>query len=125
MIEYQREAVMGTVLGPILKYCTFEMERNLALALLKAWVPRRKAFRLGNRLVLFSVFDVALMTGLAVVGRSVDFQENTVITEIGDMVTQRVHEAKREELRRRKVRARTKDNHVYKNFIAAMVYLCE
>jgi len=68
MIEYQREAVMGTVLGPILKYCTFEMERNLALALLKAWVPRRKAFRLGNRLVLFSVFDVALMTGLAAVG---------------------------------------------------------
>jgi len=37
MIQYQREAMMGTVLGPILKCCTFEMERNLALVLVKAW----------------------------------------------------------------------------------------
>ena len=55
LTEYQREAVMATVLRPMLKYCTFEMERNLALALVKAWVPRRKAFRLGSRLVPFSV----------------------------------------------------------------------
>jgi len=33
MIKYQRQAVMGSVLKPILKYCTFEMEQNLALVL--------------------------------------------------------------------------------------------
>jgi len=55
----------------------------------------------------------------------VDFQENTIITEFGDMVTQRVHEAEQEELRRRKVGDGTKDNRIYKNFIATMVYLCE
>jgi len=40
------------------------------------------------------------------------------------MVRQRVHEVEQEELRR-KVGAGTKDSRVYKNFIAAMVQLCE
>jgi len=125
MTEYQREAVMATVLRPILKYCTFEMERNLALVLVKAWVPRRKAFRLGSRLVPFPVFDVALMTGLPAVGQQVNFKEDTAGTKLGNFVRQRVQEAKQEELKRRKARAGTKDNRVYKNFIVAMVYLCE
>ena len=125
LTEYRREAVMATVLRLMLKYCTFEMERNLALALVKAWVPRKKAFRLGRRLVPFSVFDVALMTGLPAVGEEVDFKEDTATTEFGNLVRQRVKEAEQEELNRRKGRARTKDNRVYKNFIAAMVYLCE
>ena len=120
MTEYQREAVMGTVLGPILKYCTFEMERNLTLAFVKAWVPHRKA----SRLIHFSIFDMALMTGLPAVGKQVDFQEDIVTTKFGNMVRQRVHEAEQEELRRRKARVGTKDNRVYKNFIATMMYLC-
>jgi len=125
MTEYQREAVKTTVFAPILMYCPFEMERNLALALVKAWVPRRKAFRIGSRLVPFSIFDVALITGLPAVGQLVKFDEDPVVTEFGKMVRERVHEAEQEELRRRKVGAGKKDSRVYKNFIAAMVQLCE
>jgi len=76
--EYQREAVKGTVFAPILKYCPFEMEKNLALALVKAWVPRRKAFRVGSRLIPFSIFDVALINGLPAVGQQVNFSEEPV-----------------------------------------------
>ena len=39
LTEYQKEAVRGSVLAPVLRYCSFSMERNLALALVKAWVP--------------------------------------------------------------------------------------
>ena len=65
------------------------------------------------------------MTGLPAVGQQVHFKENTNTTEFGNLVRQRVQEAEQEELKRRKARAGTKDNHVYKNFIAAMMYLCE
>ena len=34
--EYQKDAVKGSVLAPVLKHCSFSMERNLALALVKA-----------------------------------------------------------------------------------------
>jgi len=89
MTKYQREAVKGTVFAPILKYCPFKMERNRVLALVKAWVPCRKAFRLGSRLVPFSVFDAALITGLPAVGQQVNFNEDPVMTELGNMVRQR------------------------------------
>jgi len=36
-----------------------------------------------------------------------------------------MHEVEQNELRRRKGWGRRKDNHVYKNFVGAMVNLCE
>jgi len=125
MTEYQKDAVGGSVLAPMLKYYSFSIERNLAIALVKAWVPRRRAFRLGEQLVPFSVFDVALMTGLPAIGERVIFNEEHVTTEIGDLVRERVHEVEQQELRRRKVQGGMKENRVYKNFVAAMVYLWE
>ena len=65
------------------------MERNLALALVKAWVPRRRAFWLGERLVPFSVFDVALLTGMPATGERVSFEEEHVTMEIGELVRER------------------------------------
>ena len=47
--------MMGCVLQPILNCYSFAMERNLALASVKAWMLRRKAFGLVERLVVFSV----------------------------------------------------------------------
>ena len=116
---------MGTTLRPILKYRSFTMEQNLALALLKCWVPRSKAFRLADRLVPFSVFDVALLTGLPVTGERVDFDDVKLPTDFRDMMRQRVHEEEQEQLRRMKVGKVSEDKRVYKNFIAAMMYLCE
>ncbi|KAJ8427850.1 hypothetical protein Cgig2_012550 [Carnegiea gigantea] len=42
------------------------VSRELTAALVKAWVPQRKAFRLARRLMPFSVYDIALFTGLPV-----------------------------------------------------------
>jgi len=72
-----------------LNYCSFSMERNLALALVKAWVPQRRAFRVGERLVPFSVFDVAFMTGMPATGEKVNFEEENVETQIGNLVRER------------------------------------
>ena len=47
------------------------------------------------------------------------------MTEFSDIVRQIVHEEEDKELRRRKVKSGSKDNHVYKNFIGAVVYLYE
>jgi len=122
MKKFQKRAVNATVLAPVLKYTKFVMERNLALALVKCWVPQSRAFRLVDWLVPFSVFDVALLIGLPVTGEMVSFQDDGTMTEIGEMVRKRVEE---EELRRRKVGGRNRENRVYKSGVAAMVYLLE
>jgi len=44
-------------------------------------------------LVTFSVFDMALMTGLPTIGQQVDFHEDTVMTDFGNMVRHQVDEA--------------------------------
>ncbi|KAJ8447855.1 hypothetical protein Cgig2_011990 [Carnegiea gigantea] len=64
----QREAVRGTTLAPFLEYPDIGMERHLTLELIKCWVPQWKAFRVGGRRVPFSVFDIALLTGLLAIG---------------------------------------------------------
>ncbi|KAJ8439442.1 hypothetical protein Cgig2_021556 [Carnegiea gigantea] len=73
---HQREAIEGMILKPILEYRPFSMQRESTTALVKAWVPRRKAFRLTGRFVSFSVYDVAFFTGLPVTGKRVEFRED-------------------------------------------------
>jgi len=65
------------------------------------------------------------MISLLTTGEWVNFDEEHVMTEIGNLVREKMHEGEQQELRRRKVRGGTKDNRVYKNFIAGKVYLCE
>ncbi|KAJ8445813.1 hypothetical protein Cgig2_027894 [Carnegiea gigantea] len=101
------------------------MERNLALTLVKAWVSRSKAFRLADRLVPFSIFDVALLIGLPATKERVEFDDDSLMAEYGNMVRALVQEAEQEELRRWKVGEGRMDNHVCKNFITIMVYLCK
>ena len=105
-----------------MKYTKFAMERKLALALVKCWVLWSRTFRLAERLVPFSVFEVALLTGLPAMREMVSFDDGGMMTEIEEMVRKRVEE---EELRRRKVGGRSKDNRVYKSGVATMVYLLE
>ncbi|KAJ8441664.1 hypothetical protein Cgig2_019051 [Carnegiea gigantea] len=88
---YHREAIKGTILKPILEYQQFPMQRDLTTALVKAWVPRRKAFRLAGRLVPFSMYDVAFFTGLPVTGKTVEFAEGDFSTiDIARMVRRRM-----------------------------------
>ena len=71
----------------ILEYRPFSIQRELTVALVKAWVPQRKAFKLAGRLIPFSVYDVALFTNLPVTGIRVKFGEDDLsMTELAGMV---------------------------------------
>ncbi|KAJ8425359.1 hypothetical protein Cgig2_032875 [Carnegiea gigantea] len=69
MFDKERRSLRGVV--PI---------SELTAALVKAWVPRREALRLAGRLVPFSIYDVALFTGLPVAGKIVEFGEDDLCT---------------------------------------------
>jgi len=64
MSLYQRDAVIGTALHPVLDYREIGMERHLALAVIKSWIPRRKAFTIAGKRIPFPIFDVVFLTGL-------------------------------------------------------------
>ncbi|KAJ8440453.1 hypothetical protein Cgig2_013612 [Carnegiea gigantea] len=84
---HQRKVIEGTILKPILDYRPFFMQRELTTALVKAWVPWRKAFRLAGRFVPFSMYDVAFFTSLSVTGKRVEFGEDDLsATELARMV---------------------------------------
>jgi len=62
--SYQKQAIEGTISKLIPNYRSFTTQRELATALEKTWVPRKKAFRLVGRLILFFVYDVLLLISL-------------------------------------------------------------
>ncbi|KAJ8429909.1 LOW QUALITY PROTEIN: hypothetical protein Cgig2_025339 [Carnegiea gigantea] len=65
--------------SPVLKCKPFVMDRHLVHALVKSWVSESKAFRIGRREVPFSVYDVALLTGLPATRKHVIFDEGSSI----------------------------------------------
>ena len=75
------------------------------------------------RLVPFSIFYVALLTNLPTTRKRVDFDDDSVTTNFGNMVKGCMHKAEDEKLRR-KLGDDSKDNHVYKS-IAMMIHLCK
>ncbi|KAJ8425386.1 hypothetical protein Cgig2_018475 [Carnegiea gigantea] len=100
-------------------------ERELTAALVKAWVPRRKAFRLTGRLVLFSVYDVALFTGLPMIGKVFEFGEDDLsTTELARMVRLRIAQyvtEKSDNLKSKKGRKRP----VFRHYIKVMKKLLD
>ncbi|KAJ8433148.1 hypothetical protein Cgig2_007112 [Carnegiea gigantea] len=122
---YHREAIEGTILKPVLEYQTFPMQRDLTTALVMAWVPRRKAFRLAGRLVPFSVYDVSFFIGLPVMGKIVEFAEGDFsTTDIARMVWQRMAQyvtEKSDKLKREKGNKKP----VFRNYIKVMKKLLD
>ncbi|KAJ8428908.1 hypothetical protein Cgig2_011650 [Carnegiea gigantea] len=47
--ECQKSTIEGTVRSPVLKYKPFVIDRHLVRALVESWVPKSKAFRIGQR----------------------------------------------------------------------------
>jgi len=121
----QRATLEGTMLEPFLEYCDIVMERHLTLALIKCWVPRWKAFRIAGRRVPFSVFDVALFTGLPATGRRVELDGEEVESDVGIAVRARVAEWEAEEMGRRVPGKSGKKRRFFRNYVSAMVALCE
>ncbi|KAJ8432891.1 LOW QUALITY PROTEIN: hypothetical protein Cgig2_014478 [Carnegiea gigantea] len=120
MTVTQREAVKATVLWPFLEYLELGMERHLTLSLIKCWVPRE-----GRRRVPFSVYDVALFTGLPATGRVIELNGDEMSTEVGDMVRERMNEWEREEMVSRMPGRLGKKRHFFQNYVSAMVALCD
>ena len=71
--EEQREAIRGTVWGPVLEYKKFSMDRFMVQGLIQLWNPENSTFMTSRREVQFSQYDVALVTGLPATGREVVF----------------------------------------------------
>ncbi|KAJ8420361.1 hypothetical protein Cgig2_023217 [Carnegiea gigantea] len=122
---YQREAVLGTVLRPVLEYGEMAMERHLTLALIKSWDRRKKAFRVGGREVRFTVFDVVMFTGLPGIGKKVELDGEEVMTEVGNMVRARMAEWERAEMARRVPKKSGQKRRFFKNYVNVMMELCE
>ncbi|KAJ8427146.1 hypothetical protein Cgig2_005204 [Carnegiea gigantea] len=99
--------------------------RELTAALVKAWVPRRKAFRLTGRLVPFSVYNIALFTDLPVTGKIVEFGEDDLsTTELARMVRLRMAQyvtEKSDNLKSEKGRKRP----VFRNYLKVMKKLLD
>jgi len=120
---YQKEAIEGTILKPILEYQPLSMQRELTTALVKAWVPRRKGFRLAGRLAPFSIYDMDLFTGLT--SKRVEFGEDDLYTtELARMVCLHIAEyviEKSDNLKSEKGRKKP----VFRNYIKVMKKLLD
>ncbi|KAJ8420616.1 hypothetical protein Cgig2_023143 [Carnegiea gigantea] len=88
-------------------------------------VPRWKVFRVGGRRVPFSVFDVALMTGLPATRKIVELDREEVTTEVGEMVRGCMAEWEREKIVTRLPGRSGKKRRFFWNYVSAMVALYE
>ena len=125
LTPYQREAVLGTVLRPLLEYGEMAMERHLTLALIKSWDRWRKAFRIAGREVRFTVFDVVMFTGLLGTGMKVELDGDELSTEVGIMVRARMGEWERAKMIRRVPKKSGKKRRFFKNYVNVMMELYE
>jgi len=121
--EEQREAIRGTVWGPVLEYKKFAMDRFLVQALIQLWDPQSLSFRMGRRQVQFSQYDVALVTGLPATGREVVFSRGETVGEVEQLVMAAMEEKLEKE--RGKRRGNRAESRMYRNYIAVIIELCK
>jgi hypothetical protein len=53
-------------------YCNIEASRRMLEVMLVSWNADERAFQVGDRLIPFTLFDVALILGLPVTGEPID-----------------------------------------------------
>jgi len=62
------------------------MDKHLVWALIESWVPKTKAFKIGQREVPFSVYDVAFLTSHPAIGKHITFDEEQGSCKAGEVV---------------------------------------
>ena len=95
------------------------------LALINCWVPRWKIFRIGGSRVPFSIYDVALFTGLPTIRRAVELDGDEVSTNVGQMVRGRILEWEMEEMVSREPGRSGKERRFLRNCVSSIVALCD
>ncbi|KAJ8423069.1 hypothetical protein Cgig2_009338 [Carnegiea gigantea] len=123
--DFHKDAVRGTMFTTTLEYGGMEMDLHLTLVLVKCWVPRWKAFRLVGRHVPFSVFDVALMTGLPALGTRIELDRLEVSTEMGRLVRERMYEWEREWLAEKVASRPAKKVRYFRKYVNCMASLAQ
>jgi len=122
LVDIQKEAIRGTIWSPVLEYRKFLMDRHLVHALLEAWRPERKCFKLGQREVPFSYYDVAMLTGLPATRKRIAFKRGEGAYEVEEVLKGAMEErVVRERERRRTARM---DLRIYRNYVSVLLDLC-
>jgi len=99
------------------------MDRHLVQALMKCWNPEMKAFKVCSREITFSVYDVALLTGLPVTGKHVIFDQGAGASEVEDVIKASMDDHLSKE--RSKQRTARLDVRLYRNYVSIIVELCK
>ncbi|KAJ8433894.1 hypothetical protein Cgig2_004616 [Carnegiea gigantea] len=88
---------------------------------MECWNPEMKAFKVGSREIPFSVYDVALLTGLPMT-ENVTFDRGAGASEVEDVIKP----AMDDHLSRERSRQRTgrSDVRLYRNYVSVIVELC-
>ncbi|KAJ8438684.1 hypothetical protein Cgig2_011867 [Carnegiea gigantea] len=106
--------------NPVVKYKPFAMDRHPVRALIECWNSNTKSFKLRRREVPFSVYNVALIMGLPVYGKSVSFERNEVTSEVGELLKGAMADYVSRERGRR--RTMVKDMRIYRNYVSVGFY---
>ena len=120
--EVQKEVVRGTMWDAVLDYKWIMMDRHMVKALIHAWNPDAKAFRIGHREVQFSYFDIALLTGLLVTGKPVVFNRGEDAGEVEQLMLAAMEGRLEGEWKKR--RGVQTDSCIYGNYVSVMIDLC-
>jgi len=109
--------------APVLEYKAFAMDRHMVEALIEAWNPDTKAFRLGRQDVPFSFFNVALLTGLPSIGRPVVFERHEDVGQVEQLLTAAMEEQLQTEQEWRRIGEM--GMRIYRNYVSVLIDLCQ
>ncbi|KAJ8433812.1 LOW QUALITY PROTEIN: hypothetical protein Cgig2_017882 [Carnegiea gigantea] len=121
--EYQKHAIDSTIFKLVLEYKSFAMQRELTIALVMAWAPQRKGFRLA-----WKFHSLCLMSHSSLVtsdGEVVRFGDESDYLELRQLMRERIVkyvEDKKVKLMQEKGGKKPK---VFRHYIKEMKKLCE
>ncbi|KAJ8432257.1 hypothetical protein Cgig2_013910 [Carnegiea gigantea] len=99
----------------------FGMGKHLVRALVEGWNVETKAFKVGSREIPFSVYDVALLTGLPAIGKQVTFDRGIGASEVEEVIKAAMEDHLAKERNRR--RSARSDVRLYRNYVPVMMEL--
>ncbi|KAJ8427959.1 hypothetical protein Cgig2_023254 [Carnegiea gigantea] len=97
--------------------------RHLVQALVESWNAEMKAFKVGSREILFTVYSVALLTGLPATRKLMTFDRGIGASEVEEVIKEAIEDHLAKERNRR--RSARSDVRLYRNYVAGIVELCK
>ncbi|KAJ8422510.1 hypothetical protein Cgig2_010631 [Carnegiea gigantea] len=117
----RKRAIKDTVWSPVLEYRSFAMDGHPIRALIEHCNSNTKSFKIGRKEVPFSLYDVALITGLLAHGKPVLFQRSEVSVEVEGLLKGAIDDHVSHKCG--KIRTLQKDMRIYRNYISVLLEL--